>query len=411
MSKLAGGVVAAIVAALLITGGIIVAKSRAYHVTFAMPSAAQLSTGSPVLIRGFQVGKISSMEVRDNVALVGVTISGDDVPLHQGTTTSVEWAAALGERLLELFPGPPSNAEVPSGGLITGASRQTEVDQVLSALDPPTRAKLTSMLRRLNGTSQGEEQNLKAMLQSAGPTVSAVGEVLKGVGQDGPAIRALVSQMHNLIGTAVNRQNQIRGVINNLYGLTSTAASQQQQFADGLRELPSTLQTAQVTLDKVHPATDATVPLLHDLRPGISKLVWVSRDLSPLMHDLRPAARRLVPTVRSLEDVLSDTPRLFDLTHGDFPAISDILHDYQPAASFIRPYTPELAGWISNFGEAFSRYDSQGHYWGGLLAENLAAFSDTTVRLPGQQLRGAPKPGSVVNQSWDDPDATGSEPR
>jgi phospholipid/cholesterol/gamma-HCH transport system substrate-binding protein len=411
MSKLAGGIVAAVVAALLITGVVMVAKAREYHVTFAMPSAAQLSTGSPVLIKGFQVGRISSMEVRDNMALVGVTISGDDVPLHQGTSTSVEWASALGERLLELFPGPASNAAVPSGGLITGASRQTEVDQVLSALDPPTRAKLTSMLRQLNGTSRGEEQNIKAMLQSAGPTVSAVGEVLKGVGQDGPAIRALVGQMNSLISTAVSRQDQLRGVVNNLYGFTSATATQEQQFADGLRELPSTLQTAQTTLDKVHPATDATVPLLHDLRPGINKLVDVSRDLSPLMHNLRPVTRRLVPTVRSLEDVLSDTPRLFDLTHDDLPTISGILHDYRPAASFIRPYTPEIAGWVSNFGDAFSRYDSQGHYWGGLLAESPAAFADTTVRLPGQQLRGAPKPGSAVNQPWDDPDATGSEPR
>lgn len=411
MRKLLGASIVAAVVALVIAGVVAVSDFTRYHVTFAMPSAAQLAPGSPVLVNGFQVGKVASLTARDNMALVQVSISGDSVPLHQGTTTSVEWAAALGERFLEIFPGPESNAEVPSGGLIVGASRQTEVDQVLSALDPPTRARLSSMIHELNSTSDGEEANLKATLQSAGPAVQAAGEVLKGVGQDGPAIRALVTQMHNLIATAVARQDKISGVVSNLDDLTTSASAQSEQLAAGLQELPSTLQTAQVTLDKVDPATEATVPLLNDLQPGVHKLVGVSRDLSPLLHDLSPAVKRLRPTVDALADVLQDTPQLFDLTHSDLPPVTSILHDYQPAASFIRPYTPELAGWISNWDSAFSRYDSQGHYWAGLLAPGAGAVHDQVERLPSEQLRGAPKPGEVVNQPWNDPDATGSEPQ
>ena len=414
MSKVVGAAIAVVVAAILVTGVVIVAKANQYHVTFAMPSAAQLATGSPVLIHGERVGKISALDTENNTALVHVEISGDDVPLHEGTTTTVEWASALGERFLTIYPGPKTNAEVPSGGLVVGASRQTEVDQVLSALDPPTRARLSSMLKELNSTSHGEEANLKATLQSAGPTVEAAGEVLKGVGQDGPAIRALVTQMHNLIATAVGRQDKISGVVNNIYGLTSATAAKQQQFSAGLKELPSTLQTAQTTLDKVHSATDATIPLLNDLDPGLHRLVGVSRDLSPLLRDLRPAASQLRPTVGSLENLLGETPRLFDLTHGDLPTISNILTDYKPASSFIRPYAPEIAGWLSNFGNAFSRYDSQGHYWAGLVA----AFGTSAIpeqpsfaRLPSETLRGAPKPGEEVNQPWSNPDATGGEPR
>jgi phospholipid/cholesterol/gamma-HCH transport system substrate-binding protein len=411
MSRTAVAAIGAVVVGLVITGLVVVGKASQYSVKFVVPSAAQLATGSPVLIRGFQVGKVKSLQVRDGQAVVEAQMSGDDVPLHEGTTTTVEWSSALGERFLTVTPGPTKNAEIPSGGLLTGASRQIEVDQVLSALDPPTRARLDGMLQQLKTTFQGNEPELKATLQSAGPTVQAVGEVLAGVGKDGPAIKQLVSQMHNLIGTAVARQDKIRGVVNNLAGLTNSAATQQQQLADGLRELPPTLDAARVTLDKVHPATEATVPLLDDLRPGMDRLVGVSRDLSPLLHDLQPAVSRLRPTVEAAHDLLGKTPGLLDSASDDLRPITEILRDYQPAASFIRPYTPELAGWLSNWGATFGAYDSQGHYWPGLVAEGTDGFHDNVTRLPGESVRAEPKPGSVVRQPWSDPDATGSEPK
>lgn len=412
MSKAKGAALAAVVVAVVALGVLLVGKANEYKVSFVVPSAAQLADGSPVLIRGFKVGNVSSLRVRDGKAVVEVEISGDDVPLHEGTTTMVEWSAALGERFFTIFPGPSTNAEIPSGGLITNASRQIEVDQVLAALDAPTRAKVTSLLQQLNGTVQGNDQELKATLQSAGPTVQALGEVLAAVGKDGPAIKALAGQLHNLIGTAVERQARIRGTINNIAGLTNAAASKQEQLADGLRELPATLDSAKVTLDKVPPATDATVPLLDDLRPGMDKLVGVSKDLAPLMHDLRPAAGRLVPTIEGARDLLNYTPGLLDSTHDTLPTITQILNDYQPATSFIRPYTPEIAGWISNWAAAFGSFDSQGHYWPALFAGNgTDNVTEQTVRLPGQTLTAEPKPGDAVGQPWTDPDATGSEPR
>jgi phospholipid/cholesterol/gamma-HCH transport system substrate-binding protein len=411
VNRKAGFTIGAFVLAVIVAGALLLGNVGGYSVKFVVPSAAQLAEGSPVLIRGFQVGKVTSLEARDNKAIVGVTMSGNDTPLHDGTTTSVEWSSALGERFLTVFPGPATNAEIPAGGMITGASKQIEVDQVVSALDPPTRGHVDSLLQQLDGTFQGNDQDLKATLQSTGPTVQAVGEVLKGVGQDGPAIRSLVTQLDTLISTAANRQDKLRHTITSLDGLTGAVAANQRQLADGLKEVPSTLRTANDTLTKLHPATEATVPLLKDLRPGMKRLVGVSRDLSPLMHDLRPALKRLRPTVESLHTLLGKTPDLLDSANGDLPTITNILHDYQPAASFIRPYTPELAGWLSNWGSTFGAFDSQGHYWPGLVAEGPDGFHDNVERLPSEKLRATPKPGVWANQPWDDPDATGSEPR
>jgi len=62
MSKTVKVVIGALILAMVGLGVFLVNKGSAYEVKFAMPSAAQLAKGSPVLIRGFQVGNVSDLE-------------------------------------------------------------------------------------------------------------------------------------------------------------------------------------------------------------------------------------------------------------------------------------------------------------------------------------------------------------
>ncbi len=52
----------------------------------------------------------------------------------------------LGERYVNLVPGPNTNAALPDGAMFEAQSQQVEADQVLAALDVPTRARLSSMI-------------------------------------------------------------------------------------------------------------------------------------------------------------------------------------------------------------------------------------------------------------------------
>ena len=396
-------IVGAVIAiAALVAGWALFSAQAGYQLKFVLPSAAQLAEGSPVLIDGQKVGSIKTLAVQDGKAVATISISGDQAPLHEGTTSRVEWFSALGERFLTLTPGPATNAAIPSGSLYQAQAGQIEVDQVLAALDTPTRVRLSSLFQQLNSTTQGVEPELNQTLKTAGPTVQALGEVLAGVGKDGPAIKALVAQLHNVMSVAADRQAQLRGVISDLTAFTGTTAAQQRQLSDGLAELPSTLQAAHETLDKVPPAVEATVPLLHDLKPGTDRLPSVSRNLSPVLNDLRPSVEQLRPTLEATRDLLDLTPDLLDTARDDLPTLTDMAKKYGPGAAFLRPYTPEFIGWITNWGMAFNHYDSQGHVWAGLLAAGSDGLGESVVRPPGSQLRAEPKPGESVGQPWND---------
>lgn len=398
-------------AAAVLLGGIgIVARSHnGYEVKFVMPSAAQLAKGSPVWIDGAEAGSVSNLEVKDNQAIVTARIDGDHAPLHAGTGTRVDWVSAVGERILTVEPGPQKNAELPSGALVKGESHQAEVDQVLAALDAPTRAKLTSLITELNQTVGGQEQPISQTIAQAGPVVQALGTVLAAVGQDGPAVRSLVTQLSQMTAITSQHQGDVARTVQNLTSLSQQVATQQQAISDTLAQLPSVLQTANTTLGKVPAASKNTVTLLDDLRPATAKLPSVSARLAPVLTDLQPTIADLKPMLASTSQLLTETPGLLDTTHSVLPQTGTLLAALQPAVSFLRPYTPEGVGGLANWGQAFAPYDGRGHIWAGLLAPGTNALNESVVRPAGARDDFEPAPGEPVGQPWTD--ATGSEIR
>jgi phospholipid/cholesterol/gamma-HCH transport system substrate-binding protein len=402
-------VLAAVVVGVLALVGLytLLTTTTGYQLKLVVPSAAQLVKGSYVRIKGDDVGKILAMTEQDGKAVLTVSIDSDHAPLHEGTTAKVDWQSVLGERYINITPGPASNAAIPSGAMYEAQSSQVEVDQALAALDAPTRARLDSLIEGLRQTTAGQEPNIQATLKSAGPSVQALGEILSGVGRDGPAIKTLVGELHQMVGGLASRQDRLAGTINNLTIFTGRVATNSRQLSAGLREVPSTLDSAKATLDIVPRTTDKVVPMLHDLRPAADRLPSVADNLRPVMRDLRPVTRDLRPTLEGLADLLRYTPRLMDQGHYTFPKIGTTLDRLGPAVEFLRPYSPEFMGWLTNFGSSFSNFDSQGHVWSITPVLGTPNLHDLPGSIPPFHYPRRPPPGAVVAQPWQDANGDG----
>jgi phospholipid/cholesterol/gamma-HCH transport system substrate-binding protein len=395
-----GGAVAVVIAA-----GAWLLLGNQYTVKVALPSATNVIKGGTVQLNGFDVGSVSDIEVAQNQAMLTLKINRDYAPLHEGAKVTVPWKAVLGERLINVSDGPRNNATIPDNGLIMGQmEKPTEVDQVLNALDAPTLDHLKSLVNNLNDTTSGHEGDINATLQAAGPSLKAIGGLLDAVGTDGPAIQQLAVQLNNLTGAFANHQTDVQAIVTQLTALTSQAAGRSQEFRQALSELPPTLRTAKTTLDKVPPVADKTVPLLHDLDPATAKLRDVSHDLRPLLHDLRPATGELRPTLAALSRLLDHTPDFLDSTHGTLPDLTDALDNLSGPLNFLRPYTPEATGWLSNWGSAMAPFDSDGHY--ARIWVQGGATTPTTINPgftpPGYRNNPYPLPGQNGGAPWTD---------
>lgn len=375
-----------------------------YHVRVVLPTAPQVIKGAIVNVNGFDVGKVASIHPVNNHAIVDVTLDDGVSPLHDGAKVDVSWKAVLGERHLEVHDGPAANAAIPDGGILRGQMPEpVEIDKVLDALDPHTRDHVSSLVKQLNGTLQGHEPDVNSTVRTAGPALNALGQVLQGLGSDGGSIKELVGNTDNMVTTLAQRDQQVSGIVEQLSVATQKTAQQRQRLSQGLKDLPGTLRDANGTLSNVPGTVHHTVPLLRDLQPATRQLPELSRNLSPLLQDVRPATAQLRPTLDATSNLLEYTPGLLESAHATLPTANSALHDLKPALPYLRAFSPELVGWMSNWGSANANFDRNGHYFRTSVNEGTSSANvNPGVLPPGISNNPYPAPGALENQPWTD---------
>lgn len=400
-------ILTAVVCAVLLLGTTaagVLTFSGPYRVTVVLDNAANLIDGTLIKVDGFDAGVIEDLEVVDGRAQLTLALDREFAPLHDGATATVVWKALLGERLVNLTDGPVANAEIPSGGMLTAQQpAPVELDTVLAALDPATRDAVNSLVRNLDETLRGSESDLNATLKTAGPAIRALGDVLRGLGTDGEAVRQLVTRLNETMTILARRDGEVSRVVDQLGGAVDQVVAQREAVGGTLRELPPTLRQARTTLDSVPETVEEVTPLLEALEPATARLPGVAADLRPLLADLRPAIADLRPTLDSASELLRFTPGLLDGGTATLPGIDEAFTGLTPALDFLRPYTPELAGFLTNWSSANANFDRNGHYARIFItsgAEN--ANVNPGVLPPGTTKNLAPLPGELVDQPWTD---------
>lgn len=381
------------------------------QVSFLFPNAANVIAGGDVELDGLEAGSVNDVALRDGRALVTVELDRTE-PLTVGTTAAIEYRALLGERVVQIFPGPDDADPLPNGAIIDGNIPRIELDAVLNALTPEVREDLQGLLAQLATTLDGREQDLQATLQEAGPALEALGEVLASVGRDGDALQALVSQTAELSSRVADQHADTSQVIDGLETSMAALAQRDDELAAVLEELPATLDQVGGTLAALDPTIDEILPVVQDLQPVARRLPGVADSLSPVLRDLRPAVAELRALLPVADDLLQVTPGLLDDAEATLPGVDDALEGALPAVDFLRPYTPELTGWMTNWAGAWSSYDSNGRFariWGN---EGPGSFLDMPTDMPGMpglHSQGNRAPGQLVGQPWTD--ANGSAMR
>lgn len=392
------GVVVAVAVAVVVSF-LVVSAGGSYQVTAVMPAGnPNLIVGSPIYVDGFRKGEIDDIQPKNNRAVVTVSLDSDVGPLHQGAFMDVKWKALVGERLLFIQDGPRNTPEIPDGARVDGRFPEpTEISDVLSALDPKTLQHLGPLIDRLKTTVGGHENDIRRTAQTAGPALQALGNVLRGIGSDGPAINDLARNLNQLMVRVNSRNGDVQGVVQQLSQATHDTAQERQNLNLALKKLPNTLHDANSTLHDVPGVTDKVSPLLDDLGAGTERLPSVSNNLAPLLSDLRPTLQQLKPTLRDASSLLNHAPGLLDAGHETVPGVNNVAQSYMPALEFLRPYTPEAAGFLTTWGSAGQNFDANGRYMRIFAqAGGSSLNANPGVPLPGITQNNRPAPGALA---------------
>jgi phospholipid/cholesterol/gamma-HCH transport system substrate-binding protein len=297
-----------------------------YTVQAVFPSAVGIRTGAPVRIAGVEVGKVARIahaQDGSQAAVLTMRIERKGLPIHRDATMKIRPRIFLeGNFFVDVQPGSPSAPKLHDGDRIpiNQTSAPVQLDQILAALQAPTRRDLQGVLRELaSGLGDGGAQGLNRSIPYWAPAyrdTSVVTDALQG--ETNHDLSRFIAHEGTTAAALDRHAAELKALITDFDATAATLAAHDRRLSAAVAELPRTLRAAQPALRALSlafppvrrlirdarpavrssgPTLDAAVPFADQLRGLVSEpeLRGLSRDLRPAVPPLTALERSSVP--------------------------------------------------------------------------------------------------------------------
>ncbi len=369
-------------------GGAIPLKPKGYRFHTSFAESGQLALEADVRISGVPVGKVKTITPDKHTGRADVVIQLQPryAPLPSDAKAILRQKTLLGETYVELTPGHAGAKPIPEGGDLPASqvSPTVELDEILRAFDPQTRAAFQEWMQNQATAISGHGQDLNDALGNLGPFADDTADLVDTLNRQQGALSQLIANTGVVFQALSERDGQLRSLIENSNTVFQTTADRNQQLKQAFLALPTFESESRKTFERVTAFADNTDPLVNQLRPA-------ARELSPTLQDLE----KISPDLKHLLEQLQP---LIDASKQGFPAAEKTLEDSRPliaqldpataqltpALQFLAPYKRELTSFFANTVAATQATDpgTTLHYLrttNPLNAENLAVYPK---RLP-----------------------------
>jgi phospholipid/cholesterol/gamma-HCH transport system substrate-binding protein len=281
-----------------------------YNADFSSAQAVTPGQGQAVDIAGIQVGKVSSVELKDGHAVVGLDVEPKYAPLiHPDAQLLLRPKTNLNDMVVEVDPG-TGDKQLPDGATIPLPQTEPNVnpEQFLATLDGDTRQYLQLLVaggaQALGGHGQG--LRFSSELRRFGPFAKYISELNGAVAKRRVALARVIHDFRLLTDELGRRDTQIQRFVGSSSEALGAFANRQSSIQQALRELPATLRTAQLGLASSDKLSVALRPTLLGLIPQAQAFAPALRanqrffvdTLAPIRDQIRPFTRQIRPTVR-----------------------------------------------------------------------------------------------------------------
>jgi len=307
--------------------------SRDYHYESRFASSSGLAVGTPILLKGFQIGRINSIELTSkNEARVTIAIFdtyADRVRLNS-LLEYVTSPIGLGSQLL-FHPGKSetlAEAEsfIPSFDTPEG-KRLVEAELVDR---PPKDDTITRLLSNVNPLIE----NVNATVEELQITIALVNDVLAGKGM-GPIAQALEDTARTVSGVKTLVSHVDRLVVNadDLLDKTGTRA-------DGI--ISDVEESVPVVLAQV----ESAVLSARDVVDSVSTIADNLEKTSASLADPTGLVPKLLDPKGSIKTLLDDNGVLFGRVDGSLAQVEAALSNLNDATASFADQMPRIVGVI-----------------------------------------------------------------
>jgi virulence factor Mce-like protein len=331
-----------IVAAIVVLIGTYFAFTKAvpfthgFRLNAVFQSANSIRPGSPVRIAGVNVGKVTGVERQPgtNAAIVKMELDKTGLPIHKDAELKIRPRIFLeGNFFVDLKPGTPSAPTLSDGDTvaITQTATPVQLDEVLTALQQPTRESLQVLLQNFGGALSDEPtpaenaaqdpinhgktaaQALNQTLDFA-PSAEKNGSIVNQafLGAEPHDLTNLIASLGSVAGALDKSEGTLEDFIGNFNTTLAAFASQSTNLSQSINLLAPTVVNADKALTSLNNSFPATRLFALEIIPGVEQTQptidaatpWIAQAkqlISP--PELGHLLKHLQPTIADLASV------------------------------------------------------------------------------------------------------------
>jgi phospholipid/cholesterol/gamma-HCH transport system substrate-binding protein len=411
-----GAAIAALIVGLIALAVVLIGSDRppTHTVALTVPDANDVVAGQYVKDAGVDVGSVSSIEAVDggHAARLKLSLDGSVWPLPRGTKLVLHWGGTVSyvNRYILLERGPSSNPPMATNGVFPGADFSTpvEFDSLLDTFTPAVRQNLKSFLNNAGVTLQAAAPSLRRAIDAAPAALSQTTSVLQDLDANESALNTLVRTGAGVVD-AVNRANPgIEPLVENAATTFAALASRTQQLQSTLATAPATLEQARTTLASADPTLQLAQSVTARIAPGVDQVKRISAPLDDLLVTLKNVGPDAISALSAARTATPSLNPLLVKATSVLPQFESISEQAVTSLDCVRPYTPDIVAFASDWGDFISGVDGKDHYFRAQV-QTLVPAPTNAMPYDSAQMKQAlpwvsyvfpPPPGYAAGQPW-----------
>jgi phospholipid/cholesterol/gamma-HCH transport system substrate-binding protein len=380
---------------------------------FSTAQAVTPGQGQAVDIAGIQIGKVTSVDLENGHAVVGMDIEPEYMKLiHPDASFLLRPKTNLNDMIVEIEPG-TGKGHVEDGAHFTLAQTEpnTNLDAFLATLDADTRQYIQLLVAGGAQGIGGRGKQLSNALRRFQPFVHYTAKLNKAVAARHVELARVIHNFNLLTTELARNDSAVKRFVTSSRAALGNFANQQESIQEAFEEFPASLQAAKAGLASSDRFSQVAYPTLIKLIPQAQALTpafrsterLFSQTTAPIRDQIRPFSREIRPVLTHSAEAakpFEETVRNFGNSLGGFNSfLNELSYDPEGSAESYLFYLP----WLNHdYNASFNLQDANGAVQRGVVmfscnASNLAyGFAGTSPFLKTLlEVTGVPRPSEL----------------
>lgn len=338
---------------------------------FSTAQAVTAGQGQSVNIAGIEIGKVTSVELEDGHAVVGMDIEPEYMELiHPNAEFLLRPKTNLNDMTVEVDPG-SGKESIEDGAHFTLEQTEpnTNLEGFLSTLDADTRQYLQLLVAGGAQGIGGRGKQLSNAFRRFQPFVHYTAKLNKAIAARRDALARVITNFGKVTTELGRNDAAIKRFVTSSDEALGNFANQQESVQAAFEEFPSALRAARAGLASSNRFSRTAYPTLIQLIPQAQALTpafraterLFSETTAPIRDQIRPFTREVRPVLKhgaEAAEPFEKTVRNFGNALGGFNSfLNQLSYDPKGSKESYLFYLP----WLNhNFNASFNIQDANG---------------------------------------------------